>query len=161
MPAATALSRPSSSRVSSTEQRQRERKEEMVEPKVVVHAFVLVDASGSMQEKVDGHTTKMEAVAAALIEQFIRDVLKGDDRITVAVFSNHSKQLLTVPVQKLDEGKLKKSFNVLLYEEMGGGTELYASVAEATERIRVSAQTISILLWCSHVASHFVEHMLH
>ena len=84
-PAATTLSRPNtgSSKCATTQQKMMYfdgqpvhadlvHEVARVVPKIVVHAYVLVDASGSMQSKVNGDTTKMDAVASALTEQFIQ-----------------------------------------------------------------------------------------
>ncbi|KAF5843314.1 hypothetical protein DUNSADRAFT_116, partial [Dunaliella salina] len=103
-------------------------------PKVVVHAGLLLDASGSMWDWVPYSSKTKMAVALDSFQEMCREVLEDDDRCTVSYFDSKYRQVFfntKVATLKGQRTRLEDEAN-----KMQGCTALY----DSTMRILASLQ---------------------
>lgn len=116
----------------------------LVKPRVIMRVTLLIDASGSMTEKVDGNgqDTRMDLVLSQVMT-VLHSVLNAHDQVTLAFFNKSYHQVWVdkrVGELRSDEPRMREEARLMLYGDANGGTKLWDKTHTALESMKKRSQ---------------------
>ncbi|KAF5840294.1 hypothetical protein DUNSADRAFT_17263 [Dunaliella salina] len=110
----------------------------ITKPKVVVHAGLLLDASGSMWGKVPQSSKTKMGVVLDSFQEMCKEVLEDDDRCTVSFFDERYRQVFhntKVSTLKFQRARLEGEA-----DKLGGVTALYDSTMKVLASMQATKE---------------------